>query len=390
MLESIPTSDMSVSDLVALATIQLRVGATESAASNARKILAIDELEPDIEAKAGLVLARCLAINKRFGEATGLLDDIWARTGNLAVARGLLMVLRTDGSREQVDAVKDEVRRTHVASLPSDLASGLASIARINGPDLQKAPKPLVIPWKLSERPEHEWSDWSSRALWGKQAVSLLARWGHFAGLDRGQELLDLVDPIDYSPLQEALSLGRGVILFGTHMGPVAAAFFALEEQFGSRFAFLGAGGNAASTKAKQILLSDSGQHGGVTQMIRHLKHNGVLAISNDATNSGAFRKMTFAGYDCKMSRLTPRLSRAQSTPSFWYQPEWVGDRLQVKFKSMPEYKTGETIPAWEDRWYAAAKEHITSFAKTAAENQSGFSMYSNPLGMYDRDWWGG
>lgn len=247
----------------------------------------------------------------------------------------------------------------------------------------------MVIPWKLSGRPEQDWPDWSSRVQWGKDAGDLLAHWGHYAGLERRQELLDLIDPIDEAPLQEALSLGRGVILFGTHMGPIASVFFAL-EQMGSQFAFVGAGGLASSTRATEILLSDTGNRGSVGEMIRHLKNNGILAIANDAMSSGDGQSMKLAGFDCKMSRVVPRLSRSLSTPSLWYQAEWADDRIQVKYRKMPQYESGEPISDWEDRWFAACKNLVTTYATTAPENQNRFTLHSKPLIRRRDEWWGG
>jgi len=389
LLEGASVSNMNTAEQVSYAQTQLAIGATLSAAKTASEILANEDIEHDQKVKISIVRARCLAIEERYVEAAALLQGILSVSESLQVERLLLMLVRKIGSQEQLSSVVNEIRRSRAQSLPLTLAEGLASIAPVKGPLLRNAPMSLVVPWKLSGRPEQDWTDWSSLAQWGKTAGALLARWGHYAGMERRQELLDLIDPIDETPLIEALSLGRGVILFGTHMGPVASVFFALEENW-DQFAFVGAGGTPSSTRASEILLSGSGNHGSVKKMIQHLKSNGILAVANDAVSSGDMRRMNFAGYDCKMSRIAPRLSRTQSAPSLWFQAEWVGNRIHVQFKSMPRHEPGEPATEWEDRWYAACEVLVTSYTATAAENQSGFSMYLDPLARRADEWWGG
>ena len=374
---------------VELAKAHLAVGQTTAAASTAKDALDQGDFKPEQIASIRIVLAECLAIEGKYDEALPLLQDIGTLNDDNKTMRPLIMLLRKLGKAELLDEIMEKLQHSNEKSLPPTLAAGLAAFDLSTAPKLLNAPMSQIIPWKMSGRPEHDWPEWSSRVLWGRNAALLLRKWGLYGGAERRQEIFDLLDPIDDTPIKDALSLGRGAILVGTHMGPMYAVFLTLEEM-GLPFAFIGAGGTAAATKASEILLSEHGNLGSVKEMFRHLKNGGLLAFGNDALNSNSVHNMKLAGYDCRVSRLATRLSRNQSIPCIWYHAVWNGERIQIEFKKLPQPELGESTSEWEARWYETYKGFLTAYMSTAAENQSGFSMYTNALSRGNSNWWGG
>lgn len=291
--------------------------------------------------------------------------------------RELATVLRQTGNDELLDTMRGIKAARIRADLPESLSAGLAALPYTPGPAMTDVPEAMLMPFRLSGLPDDAWPEWSARQGWGCAASAFIRRWALYSGSDGRQDVLDLIDPVDISVLEDAMGLGRGGILVGTHAGPVYASF-ATFENLRWPFAYVGRGGATEQTRATGILWAGSSPDAMVKSILTHLKENRLVGVTADAHLSGRTRSVAVGGATLRVSRLVARLSFARGIPSVWYESRWRDGRLEVRLTAMPLPEPRESREDWEDRWFAAYQARLSDFLASAPENLSGLQGWTS------------
>ncbi|MDZ7908641.1 MAG: hypothetical protein U5N10_10740 [Gemmobacter sp.] len=372
LLDIPPPGEAAPEDSLQLMQRQLQLDLPHQAATTAQACLQAGLTNPRHEARAVDIRAKALLLCGEVKAAEALLQEAVGRLPDEELERLLTLILRREGRQQDLAAVSEKIRHVQQSRLAGSLIQALEAVPRGTVPVLSEAPPALLVPWRLSGRPESDWPDWAARVGWGQAAGDIVRRWGIYGNAAHRRELLSLIDPPDLAVLEDALSQGRGAILVGTHMGPVAASFLTFET-LATPFAYLGRGGAAMQTAARGILLAEMTAEESIGQMRGHLVTGGMLGMTLDAISAGGHRVLRIEGAECRFSRLAPRLSQIADAPSLWYQAEWVGGRLRVSLAPLPMASRQEPRAAWENRWFAAFETHLRAYLCGAPENLCGF-----------------
>ena len=343
----------------------------------ARSALAGSILHPDTRSRLALLLSGLLVEDGMLEEAIATLEAVPGYQDKMEISRDLFILKRALLPPKQAEQLRTELAAAEKAKLPSALKAALSEIA----------PRPRASPmrtfghirelWHYQGHGIEHWDDWRSRFDWGRDAIVLLRQWVLFADEDKKQELRDLLAPVDTGPLDMALAEGRGAIIVGTHMGPVSAAFFFV-EQLDHPFRFIGNGGTPSRTKSEGIELAVLTRTQSVRQSVAHLKKGGVLGILTDVVNAGGFEVLELKNLRVRVATLPARLSWKLMAPTVWCQSEWVDGKLQVSFLPLPQRLAGETEEAFVGRWLCRHKEILQARLQGAPENLPGLKLFSD------------
>lgn len=323
-----------------------------------------------------LLLAAQLTMTGQLPEAVAVLETAPVQPESPAIARMLFILKRQVMPATDLEAWRSELSAVERQKLPRSLIEGLSQISP------RPRPLPMFVAGPIREFWDHQglsgeaWQSWSAGFDWGQQATRLVRQWVVFADEAQKQELHHLIAPADTAPLDAALAEGRGAILASTHMGPVGAGLFLLEEQT-YPLRSISAGGSPARTKSGAIELAAMSRSESVRQSVAHLKSGGVLGLMVDAISAGAFETVEFGNLRINVSTLPARLAWKFGVPSLWCQNEWVDGRIQVRFQALPRAEESETEAAFVARWLAHCTAILQPLLRGAPENLSGLGLAS-------------
>jgi tetratricopeptide (TPR) repeat protein len=314
---------------------------------------------------------------RRYAEAYEALEQAAATSEDTRLETQALWLARYHGDAEMMVRARDQQNLRGRQRLPTNLASGLAAIEIPPAPPLTAAPERMLVPWEAAALAASEWPAWASRHLWGGTASKLLVDWLQFAGEDRQDQLAALLLPVEDDSLRRALGQGRGVIIAGTHLGPIAAAFPYL-LRLPSKLAVVGGGGTEIGG-VEGIFVPRRGRAGAIRAVRQRLQQCGVAMIAIDMVlPGGGALPLEIGGRTLLFSSLVAKLSRALSVPSVWLQPEWRENQIHLRMAALPEAGIGEEKRDWERRWFDVSSRYLLDFLRTCSpESASGLRLQS-------------
>lgn len=197
--------------------------------------------------------------------------------------------------------------------------------------------------------PESEIDAWYTQAWWGTSAANACGN--RLAAPKRAQEVIDLVAPVDWSPLDALLARGQGVLLCTAHWGvPYIAT--ALLSSMGR--VPLQVGVWLTRLHRPETDLSHAGTPSGLTrlylQAFLHLRAGGIVSIVPDGKRWRVGVEERFFGHPCQVSIAPAALARLTGAPALPCMAVWDENRIRIEFGAAIEPETGEGEPA-DRRW---------------------------------------
>lgn len=192
---------------------------------------------------------------------------------------------------------------------------------------------------------------WYRSAWWGLYARQLLS---HYWARDRLDEVLSLIEPVDWTPLDAAIESGKGVILASAHIGPVFTPALALQH---SRFPFLGLSGSpqvvAAFPSTMLPVYSRDASKLSTVRALMHLRRNGVLLAAPDGHMGGKAIIASFLNQRVRLCVGVGELARLSGALTCWFSATWAApDRIRVIIEPIPA--PAEEGDQWLFQWLGA------------------------------------
>jgi len=219
--------------------------------------------------------------------------------------------------------------------------------------------KKALLPFaraSLGVEPEQE-ADWFRNAWWGYYA-SLLVR----KRLRRGklEEVMDLVEPIDWRPLDSALEAGKGALLVTAHVGLSRLCVACVEQ---SDYPVLRIhGGRSGQREQRSPILpvtTPEQRKIALVKSMTQLRRGGVIICAPDGRYGENFFLTRFLGQQVKIFSGLGDLARITGSPTLWFTASWAGDN-RIRLSLTPFEKQGETSPEkWNQQWYRAYLHHL-------------------------------
>lgn len=353
--------------------ILAETGDVALAIQEAQKVLENGSVTGQAQEDLVLLLAKLQVQMKQEENALKTLKKAVQQGGGHAIQRNLALLTRRLLPASDFQKMVAQRERIERAKLPSSLKTGLSEIEVTAPATVRNAGENMRLLWQHSGLPAEKWPEWSTRYTWGKAAAKLMRSWGYYS--ETKNEVLDLISPIDTRTLDIAMQQGRGAILCGSHMGPVAASFFSVEK-LPYNFKFLAAGGLLANTRSEAINLAESSPSKGALEIVRHLKKGGLMGYTLDVAANENASIVDVDDLMITVSTLPARLSWRYSVPTVWVQARWVDQKVHVDFMAYPMPTTSETFEEFNQRWLDAHLSFLRPMLKDAPENVCGFPLH--------------
>lgn len=192
--------------------------------------------------------------------------------------------------------------------------------------------------------------DWYCSARHGFYAYRVLER---YMTLGRGHEIMDLIEPIDWRPLEAALKLGKGAIVVTAHNGPTPASIEAMDN---CGFSLLSVSGSSKVTEFDASLVGVATRQGRKKSLIRcmlHLRDGGVVFGAADGRHGDSFQTTDFLNQKIKVFTGFGELARLTRAPTIFLAATWVDvDRIRITLE--PFSPDSEASPEqWTRQWYS-------------------------------------
>jgi len=264
--------------------------------------------------------------------------------------------------RDDLRHVAGALTRQVAASLPVKgalrLYRWLAPLGRVSQPVRRLAVEGLGLE-------DRALVHWQRRAWWGSAAsrdIKDRLAVGRDAGLDR------MLLPIDWSPLETALALGRGAIAVGGHFGPGNVVPWAIARRFPDALCLL-AVGRAMPPRFRVHDLGVPDSRATALMAARAvLRRGGVVYVSADGKLGGACSERNLLGLRVRVGAGAPLLGRLCGAPAVPACALWEGTRIRVELA--PSIQPGVEDPtAWQDAWLEAYYRWIDGHLRGPAEN---------------------
>jgi lauroyl/myristoyl acyltransferase len=215
--------------------------------------------------------------------------------------------------------------------------------------------------------PEPQLEQWYTQAWWGTCASAACEN--RMVVLGREQEVLDRIDPIDWTPLDTLLAQGKGVLLCGSHWGVPHVLPASLART--GRHA-LAVGHWYQRHAAPGTDLSRAGEPAGLTrlylQAFQRLREGGLAQIVPDGWYWRVSSDARFFGHPCRVSLAPAALARLTGAPALPYMTIWEGQRMKIVFGTawVPEQSSGETGEgdAADGRWMRRYLDWLEGMAR--------------------------
>lgn len=210
----------------------------------------------------------------------------------------------------------------------------------------------------LGVEPDQE-AQWFRNAWWGYYA-SLLVR----KRLRQGklEEVLELVEPIDWRPLDSALQSGNGALLATAHVG-LSRLCVACVEQSDYPVIRIHAGTSGQRVQQGPILKVTTTQERktSLVKSMTHLRRGGVIICAPDGRYGEKSFSTRFLGQEIKMFSGLGELARITRSPTLWFTASWVGDnRIRVSL-TLLEIQEEHSPENWTHHWYQTYLDHLAS-----------------------------
>ncbi|HEX7927285.1 MAG TPA: hypothetical protein VF678_06825, partial [bacterium] len=178
--------------------------------------------------------------------------------------------------------------------------------------------------------PPAQLRQWYLDSWWGTQANAAVHNRLQFP--EREAEVMRLVEPVDWAPLDAALARGRGVLVAVSHWG-VPRVLSVLLAQRGitpQRVAYW------TRYSPETTDFSHRGTPGGYTraylQGFQHLRNGGVVIISPDGPLFRESIEERFFNRPCQVSLAGAALARITGAVTFHQMAVWEGTRIRLQF----------------------------------------------------------
>ena len=212
---------------------------------------------------------------------------------------------------------------------------------------------------------------WYTKARWGHYAFRLMY---HYIDNGRVDQVRDLIDPVDWSPVTKAMDEGKGVTLAGAHLSVTPLMHLAVFQSSG--LPVLGLTSVAAVAQHNPNILDVSGETTRRTALVRahaHLRDGKVTMAAPDGRSGTQFLTMPFLGQQIRMYRGYGELARMSGSVSFYCDARWDGlDKVRMKLLPIQPDENLED-EAWCDQWYRIYLDYLEDTLKTGPANL-GFS----------------
>ena len=170
----------------------------------------------------------------------------------------------------------------------------------------------------LRVKPEYE-DIWYLKAWWGFYARRLL---NEFRKLDRIDEVLALVEPIDFGELDQAIESGKGVIMASAHLGPAYLGALALRK---SDYPVLELSGNPRLRDADMIFArTDTERKQSLVKSLRHLRGNNIITAAPDGRMGVKCDEVIFLGQPIKIFTGVGELAKLSGAETCWFTGSWT------------------------------------------------------------------
>ena len=211
--------------------------------------------------------------------------------------------------------------------------------------------------------PEPDLHRWYTQAWWGTFANAACEN--RLIVKDRIKEVLDLVNPVDWSPLDALEAEGKGVLLIGAHWG-VHHVTSALLHHLGRHVMRVGV--FHPHNHHPNADLSPKDSQAGLMrlylQAFNNLRKGGLAVIIPDGTFWRNAVDATFFGRPCKVSPAAATLARLTGAPGLPSRALWDGQRIRIEFAPIIAPGTGD--PEAADRaWMRQYLDWVESTART-------------------------
>lgn len=265
--------------------------------------------------------------------------------------------------------VFDKIKLQSEKSLPSDFETAVVDAQKYaNGaiPNWQMPAAFLDFLWSLADQDRLDRRAWTEAVLWGRGAQQLLL-WTNAAVSSCRPAIACMVAEPDFSQLKAAMEGGQSVLLTAAHLGPFTALIPAL------------AGAEIPTCVVSGIQIPGESSYGGVYTLsfnqpvVRALKQlrgavragHAILAPGDadrglDLGDQGYCVRVF--GREIEVPSLTPRIVFQNKLSSFWCQPHFGPDKIEIDVKPLPRPEDGENRDNFTARWLQAYLDCYVGF----------------------------
>lgn len=214
-------------------------------------------------------------------------------------------------------------------TFPFSIKAALA-LLEAAAPRIKPDPRHLAYARHVLRVPETELAAWHAQAWWGHHAA--LACRNRLVTPKREREVINLVDPVDWRPLDTLLAQGRGVILAQAHSGVphILGALLSLAGRPPARITawrrFQHPGIAAARTGNRPSYTLP------YLQSFMHLRAGGIVAAAPDGPVWQQAVEERFCGHPCRVSLGLAALARLTGAPAIPCIALWKRHRIRIEF----------------------------------------------------------
>ncbi len=218
---------------------------------------------------------------------------------------------------------------------------------------------------------------WYQQAWWGFHAARLL---GQFQKEQRHDAVLGLLEggTIDWSPLDETLAQGKGVVVASAHLGTGYVPGLALKHR-GMRVLEI------ANTEGdgKICVGSDADRKGSLVHALKFVQSGGTIIGAPTGRFGRSFIMSKFLGQDFPIFLGIGEIARLSGAASFWPVCSWQSaGTLRLSFEPLPQPQ-GDDRMAWLKQWYAAYFERLgAQMKRSPADLGFRFGFWSDAGGL--------
>ena len=204
--------------------------------------------------------------------------------------------------------------------------------------------------WPRLNLPASSKSDWLVRLRWGLRINKRLGHW-ILANRDRLDELDDVVDPPDWSPLDTAKAEGKPVVVAGAHLGPATLALHYLYQIDHPLVMLVGNLYYSLITGSRPFLLAD--QIHNILELRDTLSELGTVYLVADGPMGRSSFPATFLGSPTHLREGAATLARISQAQTFWYSARWMGRRIKLDLIPGPTASPHESRVDWNTCWFS-------------------------------------
>ena len=216
--------------------------------------------------------------------------------------------------------------------------------------------------------PPEQFDRWYRQADWGAMAGRLCRA---YLMEDRTDELEGLVEPIDFSVLEQARAHGKGVMLATAHTSATIPGFRGLLSEYQGLLLTTAApywSQRLDSTNTNTIFLGDSQNSSDYRENMENhlLQNNGIVASNCDGANGKRSISVNFLGQEIAMYTGFAAMARKLGTPTLWAKMTWSEvNKVSVSFEKIVVDDALDD-ESWIRSWCGIYLEKLADQIKTA------------------------